>query len=327
MKRIFLIAGVFIGALALWAEVSVISVTDENKHAKKEDFYHTFEYFISADGHKGSKCQATRISNRWFVTAAHCVKELCAKKCTLRMDLLDTPVSVLAKVTHTTKNPAVFVHPQYLSDLEVGKDVALLRLDVKRAPKTYYQRATEFGKPNRAISVERFNAWLAKNRRAKSQYWHALSPQLPPVAVFDNGNYVLDRKISVISIFDGVRDIKPDPHAVYYVKALGYAYTTDFGIRKGMSGSGVMTNTGELIGIISATIGADFFKGKQKVEHLNWFMFPVFNQDIVDFMKDTMGSDFYKVERKDAYPYLSRKTHKDFSTVVDVVKGLKKSKK
>ncbi len=257
MKKFLMLLGLCIAALAVWAEVSVISVTDEDKHSKKEDFYHTFEYFITSDGQTTSKCQATRISNRWFVTAAHCVKTLCAKSCTLHMDLLDTPVSVFAQGTHTAKKPSVFIHPAYFSTQEIGKDVALIRLDINRADKVYYRRPTKQNENMQTLSLQTFEAWLAKHRRANSQYRHVLSPQIPPIAVFDNGNYVLDRKVSVISIFDGKRQVKPDPHAVYYVKELGYAYTNDFGIRKGMSGSGVMTNTGELIGIISATLGAD----------------------------------------------------------------------
>lgn len=320
MKRIFLILISFC-ALVLWAEVGIISVTEEDKHRSKEDFYHTFEYFIESGQTSGAKCQATRIAPRWFVTAAHCVKDLCYQKgCTLRMDLLDTSMSVLAEGKHTTKNPSVFVYPAYISNPEVGNDIAIFRLDLNTAPKTYYHRATVKNTPHIAATEQTFTAWLAKNRKANSQYTHVLSPQLPPLVVFDNGNYALDRKTSVISIFGGKRKVQQNPNMVYYVKQLGYAYTTNFGIQKGMSGSGVMTNTGELIGIISASVWADFFKGKQKVEHKDWFMFPVFNEKIIAFMKEVMGSDFYKVDQKDAYPSFVNKTRKDFSAVVRVMK-------
>ena len=126
-------------------------------------------------------------------------------------------------------------------------------------------------------------------------------------------NYLL------ISIFDGKREIKTDPNPVYYVKDLGYAYTQNFGIRKGMSGSGVMTNTGELIGIISAYVGADLYKGKQKIKHHELFMFPVFNEDLISFMRDTLGSDWNRVSTKDAYPYLANKTRKDFTEILTIV--------
>lgn len=303
-----------------WAEVNVMSVTDETKHTQKEDFYHTFEYYISADGKKDSKCQATRIAPRWFATAAHCVQELCQEACSLQMDLLEAPVSVLAQTQHTAKNPVVFIHPGYKPGQLVQNDFALIRLDFNRAPKIYYRRKT--GKtPNTALSQAQFEAWLARNPRTRAKYHHVLSPQLPPIAVFDNANYMLDRKVSVISIFNGKRDVKLNPHPVYYVKDLGYAYTDNFGIRPGMSGSGVMTNTGELIGIISAYVGADVYRGKQKIKHEDLFMFPVFNKSLVDFIQETLGSDWPRVEQKDAYPYLAQKTRKDFTEVLTLMKS------
>lgn len=320
MKKILILGCLFLAVIA-FAEVSVISVSDEDKHTKKEDFYHTFEYFIQAPGQQSSKCQATRIAPRWFATAAHCVKDKCAKSCTLRMDLLETPVSAMAQTTHTDKKPVVFVHPAYQAGKLVQNDFALIKWDLNTSPKTYYHRRTDSNSSHTRLSQKQFLAWLDKNRRAKSAYRHALSPALPPIAVFDKGNYILDRKMSVISIFDGKRQVKPDPNPVYYVKELGYAYTNNFGIIKGMSGSGVMTNTGELIGIIAAYVEADLYKGKQKVTHEDFFMFPVFNESLVSFMREVMGSDFNKVEFKDAYPYLVRKTRKNFSPVITLMKG------
>lgn len=289
MKNLFL-AFLFLAALPVYSEVSLMTVTDENKHTQKEDFYHTFEYYISG-ADQNSKCQATRIAPRWFATAAHCVKDLCASSCDIRMDLLDTSVSVLAKTQHTAHTPNVFVHPGYHKGQLVKNDFALIRLDLNRAPKTYYRRAHAKNPNNVAMSEKQFTAWLARNPRTNAKYRRILSPSLPPIAMFDNANYVLDRKTSVISIFDGQREVKTNSNPVYYVKDLGYAYTQNFGIRQGMSGSGVMTNTGELIGIISAYVGADLYKGNQKIKHQDLFMFPVFNEELVSFMRDTLGSD------------------------------------
>lgn len=304
----------------VYGEVNVMMVTDEDKHTRKEDFYHTFEYFIESPGLQGSKCQATRIAPRWFATAAHCVAELCQKKCTIHMDLLDKPVSVLATTTHTVSKPQVFIHPGYKPSQFVKDDFALIRLDLNRAPKTYYRRSSKEGIPHQGMSEKQFSAWMARNPKTHSQYRHVLSPVLPPIGIFDDMNLVMDRNISVISIFNGKREVKLDSHPVYYVKALGYAYTTNFGIRRGMSGSGVMTNTGELIGIISAYVGADLWRGTQKVKHEDWFVFPVFNESLVNFMREVMGSNFARITQKDAYPYLAKKTHKDFTNVINVLK-------
>ena len=322
MKRYLVLLG-FLLVYPVWAEVGVIAVTDEGKHSTKEDFYHTFEYFITSPGQSGSKCQATRMAPHWFVTAAHCVKDLCARACSLQLDLLEAPVSAFAKVEHSTQNPTVFVHPGYQQGHFVKDDFALIRLDLNRAPKTYYRRATSPKEPHVALSEQKFTVWLAKHPRVARMYRRVLNPQLPPIAVFDNSNYELDRTVSVISIFEGKRQVSVNPNPVYYVKDLGYAYTQNFGIRKGMSGSGVMTNTGELIGIISAYVGADLYKGKEKVKHQEFFVFPVFNNDFLRFMQDVMGRDFSRVLQKDAYPYLARKTRKNF----DEIKIIAKQKK
>lgn len=329
MKRLLVFLFLFCCANAVWTQVSVLTVTDEDKHTTKEEFYHTFEYFIKpAGGGQQAKCQATRIGRRWFATAAHCVAQTCQNGCTIQMDLLERPVSALAKVSHTAKKPAVFIHPGYSSKVFVKNDFALIRLDLDRAPLTYYRHATKKQPYNRAITGAQFSAYLEQNRKAKSQFARIKSPELPPLVLFDNFNAIIDRKISVISIFDGVRKIAPDPYAVHYVKALGFAYTKNFGIRKGMSGSGVMTNTGELIGIVSGNMTSSYWaktkNGKKVPATEELFMFPVFNADVAAFMEQSMGSDYYKLSWKDAYPSFVRKSRRNYASVIDSVNYINK---
>lgn len=295
------------------AQVNVISVTDETKHTKKEDFSHTFKYFLfpSANPANGGKCQATRIGRRWFATAAHCVTPLCDNGCRLELDLLEQSVSARAVLEHSAKRPTIFIHPEYTGHV-AQNDFALFRLDLDRAPLVYYRR----GKVNVSISAQVFKSFLNKNRRAASQLKHIQSPDFPPLVQFDEGNYILDRKVSVISIVGGKREVKINPYPVHYVKALGYAYTTNFGIIKGMSGSGVMTNTGELLGMISGVLTPSSRKAANtQTEEI--FMFPVFNANITAFMESVMGADFYKLEWKDAYPYLVRKSRKNYRTIIE----------
>ena len=327
LKKLFLLL-LCLGALCFaWAEVSVLSVTDEDKHQNTTDFYHTYEYYIMGDN-EGTKCQATRIAPHWFATAAHCVKERCDKGCTLRMDLMDTPVSVLAQTTHSPRHRAVFIHPGYKPSTWAKDDFALIKLDVRNAEKLYYRRATAKEPQNVGIQKQEFLAWLKSHPQAKRKYNKALSPELPPLVDFSvSRNYQIDRKLSVVSIFSGVRKVKKATAPVYYISSLGYAYTTNFGIQKGMSGSGVMTNTGELIGIISAFIDAQKKQGAKTLAQYDWFVFPVFNASIIEFMRDTMGSDFSKMDRKDAEPSFVSKTRKDFTDVEMVMKGSKSTDK
>ena len=320
--KLFLLITVCCWSSSLWGQVGVISITDEDKHTRKEDFYHTFEYYITpADGVISSvgKCQATRIGRRWFATAAHCVQKNCQNGCSIQMDLLEQPVSALVRVTHTEKRPAVFVHPEFSEQKMVKNDFALIRLDLDRAPRTYYRRANGKQKYNMGLSKQQFNAFLQQNREAARQFRRISSPEFPPVVLFDEGNYLIDRDLSVVSIFGGKREIKPDPYPVYYVKNLGFAYTTNFGIRKGMSGSGVMTNTGELIGIISANLTSIRGISKKGAKTEEYFMFPVFNKEIASFMESVMGSDYYKLDFKEAFPSYVKKSHRDFSDVIEAV--------
>lgn len=320
MKRLLVFFSFIFCFSFVFSEVSVISVTDEDKHTKKEDFFHTFEYLIYPLNNTKTtnlvsvgKCQATRISRKWFATAAHCLSK-CSSGCKIEVDLLEQPISAKATVIHSKKNPTVFIHPDYSSKVFVKNDFALIRLDLNRAPLTYYERPNKLHPYNLLLSEQQFNQFLEKNRKAASQFWHIKKASFPPLVFFDNWNYILDRDVSVISIFDGKREVKKNPYAVHYVKNLGFAYTQNFGIRQGMSGSGVMTNTGELLGMIS---GITWSLDNPMDVSKQLFVFPVFNKEIADFMEQTMGSDYYKLEWKDAYPYLVHKSRKNYQSIIN----------
>lgn len=318
MRRIcFLI--LLLCALSAAAEVGFVSVTSQDAHTKKEDFFHTFEYYILSPEGRTSKCQATRVGKKWFATAAHCVADACAKGCTVRMDLLEQTVSVLSETKHTLQKPSVFIHPSYNPKVSVKYDFALIRLDLNTAPATYYYRGQSEQEPNIRVSRAAFERYLQTHPSARREFKAVISPALPPVLVFDNATRRIDRDLSVISIFDGKRNILHNPNPTDYVKELGFAYTRNFGVRKGMSGSGVMTNTGELAGVISAYLGVTSPQSNKE-----YFMFVVFNKDLMDFMESVMGSDYYKMERVDAYPNYVSKTRADHQDIIQGVRAVNK---
>ncbi len=309
----------------LLAQVSVLSVTDEDKHSQKEDFWHTFEYFILTESGNGGKCQATRVAKNWFVTAAHCVVNRCEKGCTLQIDLLEQPVSVLIQAKHTDKKPIIFIHPKY-NDKErivVAHDFALLHVDVANAPAVYYSRPTKAQPRNKGISRTAFQNYLKQNPTAQREFNRALRPDLPPLLMFDNVTKRIDRKLSVVSIFDGKRGILQNPNPSDYVKELGFAYTKNFGVREGMSGSGVMTNTGELAGIISSYLSV---KTPAQNKNEQYFMFTVFNSELTSFMEEVMGSDYYKIDRKDATPNYVTRSPKNHQEIIEAVQKMNSKK-
>lgn len=314
MHKIFILFVFLIFSFPLFAQVGFVSVVDEDSHAKKEDFFHTFEYYILPEKGRATKCQATRVGRNWFATAAHCVQTSCSKKCTLRLDLLEGKTSVFLDVTHTDKKKHVFVHPKYNPKVPASHDFALLKIDPASARRSYYRRAAAENGENVLISKQAFDAFLAKNKSARHAYKAALSPVLPPLLVFEDATRQIDRKLSVISIFDGKRNVLKNPNDTYYVKELGFAYTKDFGIISGMSGSGVMTNTGELAGIISGHLGIS----NQK----EYFMFTAFNKSLMEFMEQIMSSDYYKLERKSSSPDFVVRSKQNHQPIINVIRLL-----
>lgn len=325
MKKLLCFLFLAAGFLPLFAEVSVLSVSSDDVHSKKEDFWHTFEYYAISPTGKTTKCQATRIEKEWFATAAHCVAVPCQNGCTLRMDLMEQPYSVFSSVSHSIKKPVVFIHPQYNASSPVDHDFALLNIDLNKADTRYYRRADQKEKQNVFVPRRTFNQFLQRNASARHEFNSLLHPSFPPLIYIAGGSGQINRELSVISIFGGKRQILHNPHPTDYVKELGFAYTPNFGIKEGMSGSGVMANTGELVGVVSAYL--DIQIGKEKEEY---FMFAVFDEDILAFMESTMGSDYYKLERKEAdagYMKKSALNHADIIIAVDEIKKVRSSQK
>lgn len=309
----------------LFAEVGVLSVSSDDVHSKKEDFWHTFEYYIISPAGKTTKCQATRIEKEWFATAAHCVAVPCQNGCTLRMDLMEQPYSVFASVSHSVKKPIVFIHPQYNASSPVDHDFALLNIDLNKADTRYYRRADGQEKQNVFVSKRIFNQFLQRNASARYEFNSILHPSFPPLLYITGSSGQINRDLSVISIFGGKRQILHDPNPTDYVKELGFAYTLNFGIKEGMSGSGVMANTGELVGVVSGYLDMEIGKNKKE-----YFMFAVFDADILAFMENIMGSDYYKLERKEADRTYMKKpalNHADIITAVEEISQSPSSKK
>lgn len=295
MRKILVLFFFLLACFCLRAEVGFITVTDEDKHSRKEDFYHTFEYHIIPEKGGDSKCQATRIGRQWFVTAAHCVYERCVQqKCSLRLDLLEGDISVFVTVDHSKQDKHVFIHPDYNPRIFAKNDFALLKINPLQGNWLYVKRLSD--KVLMPIPQKIFEDAVSKSLSARRAYRKVISPSFPPVLFFEHSTKKIDRKISIISIFDGKRDILPNPNPSYYVKEQELGYSYFFGTKKGTSGSGIMTNTGEVIGV---NTGNHLYSDKNRKDI---HVFVVFNEKIMEFMKQVMGRDYDQLNTKWAYP-------------------------
>ncbi len=310
MKSLFLVLiFVFLG-LPLMGAV-------ENMPAPQEDFWHTFEYYVTAGEGPRAKCQATRIGKQWFATAAHCVSFFCQKECTLKMDLLGRPYSMFVTVKHTQRKPAVFIHPQYkLSEFAVH-DFALLKIDVEKAKIKYYQHNTADATQYKRISKWKFKRFLKSSPSVRRVFDQVQNPTFPSLLTFEGkGDYRLLCPISVLSIFHGEREVLHNSNPSNYIEKLGFAYTHNFGIREGVSGAGVMAESGELTGIVSTSLSIQIGDAKRN----NYFLFTTFNPDITQFMENIMGPDYQQLNKRKAADGYVRPVVADYQDILTLVR-------
>ncbi|MDR1684773.1 MAG: trypsin-like serine protease [Elusimicrobiota bacterium] len=256
MKRALLFILLLLpGAFAPAQGVSYLTVTDEAQYQDTGDFTNTFEIQIFQAGSKeAAKCQAVRIAKEWYITAAHCVAA-CAQGCSVVARLAVTPqYEMRALVTNTARRPRVFLHPGYNPGVKTAKnDMALLYFPPRAAE--YY-----FLAGRRAISEEVFlkiipdyNIYYKANHGANLPAILELNPKT---------SRLLNRQISAVSIWDGRREVLPATKPLIYNAPLGVFLGENFGIKQGISGSGLMTNTGELAAIVSAMADLEVKSGK-----------------------------------------------------------------
>ena len=80
-----------------------------------------YGYTVSS-GEKAVNCHGVKVNGRWLITSAHCVFELCAKKCDITL--------VGINVSHTPQQARVFVQSGFdLHGDNMGEaDIALIDL-------------------------------------------------------------------------------------------------------------------------------------------------------------------------------------------------------
>lgn len=280
MKKIFLFSFFIFLAAALAAEVSFISVADEESYNSVKDFTNTYE--INLNKHQSDKivkCQAVRLARNWFITAAHCVKEVCADACSFQARLMVGDNYEADFTTTHAKNFSKKIFTFSKTQINSGQtlyDIALIYFDPKDT-KTILK-----DNKGRILPEAQFLNLVS----SRAAYARALNgTNLPTILVIDSkAPLVLKRDLSIISIWSGKKDLLKSTKApVYYSSKLSNIITKNFGVIQGISGSGVMTNTGELLGIVSAKADLVSQLG-DKTEVTPLVYIAPFDKEIIEFI-------------------------------------------
>lgn len=266
----------------------------QNKYRKVEDFSNTYEINIrKADSKEMAKCQAVRLSKDWYITAAHCFKPICDSSCEVRARLIVGPNYEMDIITkHSSSSPAVFLHERANVDKKVAQyDIALLYFNPSKSEYLYANPDV-----NMQIPFDLFMERLFPN-----QELHRIAKEgtnIPTILSLNTETpKMLKNSISVISIWDGDKYVLKSFSPVFYSPTLRYIYTENFGIRQGISGSGVMTNTGELVGIVSSTAEltttlTDQYSKNERQASMSFMA--SFDSYVLDFLKRHVSGLKYK---------------------------------
>lgn len=271
-------------------------------HAQEEPLFYANDFVNQNeievfDKQYSARCQAVRIHPNWYLTAAHCVKPFCdGGECFVQINLVQGDLSARAFVAHTKAKPTVFAYEGFnmRQNRSSNFDVALIRY----AP---YNTQYVNNKTGLEMTRKTFAEAAAKDTRASAQWQAAVNPKRVRLLNFSTAeSSLLKRVVAVPRIHErGIFFYQSGGAPVYYVKELQHLLTANFGVEKGMSGSGVLTNTGELAGVVSSAVSnangtASFYDDRGKLvarfDNLNnYFLFAGFNGTTLNFIRNTLA--------------------------------------
>lgn len=237
-------------------------------------------------------CQAVRIHPNWFLTSAHCVYSACATRpCTVQITLAESDLTASVRVKHSTTSPGVFIYGGFFPGQNriSGVDAALIRLNPQKAEYSYTR--TEDGQP---LSRAEFEKLLRFDTEAQLQL-NASGARLLSVAGASTAR--LTSGIVVPKTTNGlVSYLAGSSPEVYFVSELQHFISPGFGVRRGNSGGGVFTRSGDLVGVVSSLLyakdGSASFQdaeGNTVITLKNagdYFMFTGFNGSTMNFIRN-----------------------------------------
>ncbi len=310
MKKLFfiLIFYTFI-CPAFCQSVGYITSGEEiNTYATTDDFSNTFEInFVSEESKKQDKnknyfhsikCQAVRLSKSWFITAAHCIENVCDNGCDFQTRLVVGKNYEMDIISHSSpQKPQVFIHPNYNNQKNMSTyDIALIQFKPSNSKYVYKDP-----QKSRGITQNEFLNRLKSYRTYKRALSSYNTPTLLIMGKYRKQGPVFARKFSVLSSFQDERKVlKSNNKAIYYPQSKTFVLE-NFGIRQGISGSGLMTSKGELAGITSTisdqTINLVSKNGKviKQISSTDLAQFAAFDKQTLNFIQEHVGDIKYTI--------------------------------
>ena len=254
------------------------------KYLDVREYNNTYEINIYKEGEKTeSKCQAVRLSKEWFLTAAHCFIPVCDNFCQITAKMADSPAYEFTMTTdHSGASKAVFLHPK-AKENQISYDIALVKFNPQ---KTTYN----FKDKKNYTFLTKEDTLSKLNPSQKAEFTQAIEwVNFPTILELKTQTpKVLNKSLAVASVWDYKKDILGSEDYVFFSPAKHWLYTSNFGIRQGISGSGVMTSSGELVGIVSAiahtkrTITDGYTSQSREID---FSMFSAFDDSVLSFLK------------------------------------------
>lgn len=289
---------------ALTALIALCAPLCAQSYSDASAFNNTFEINVHKEGETSmAKCQAVRLNKTWFITAAHCVRPICDSDCTVEARLLiKNNYEVDLAVEHSISKPAVFIHERTsLNKKEAGYDLALINFKPEQTKYLYKDNSEHMLFPKDVFT-----------KRAPFSYSDYLKAEegvnFPTVLMLKAETpKMLCRQVYVASIWDGATNVLSSKDIVIFSPKQHYIYTPNFGIRQGISGSGVMTNKGELVGIVSSTaeIVRTYSDGiSDTKKEYNFSFMSTFDEYVMSFLKRNIGNISYDVSNSDTLKVL-----------------------
>ena len=234
---------------------------------------------------ESNKCHAVRLNKEWFITAAHCVQGDCVWGCTLQVRLIVGQGHELVMQTYSASNSSekVKIYNSYSVDKNnIANDIALLKFpeDKEKTNLVYLLDQYSLDDRNKKLFME--SSGLSESAIEAA----ANGSGFPNILILNTQTAkILNRMLMVPSISGKDAKVLKSHDLVFFSPKNQYIFTSNFGIVQGVSGSGVFTATGELVGIVS-TMG-QLYRGAEN--NLAYTFLTVFDNNAFSFIKKHAG--------------------------------------